>query len=347
MIELEAPFMVDFEVTNRCPYRCIFCEGNLPNIQGVNELTTTKCFYIFEKLSKAGILGIFLTGGEPFDRPDIFDLIKFCFDVGLEPTISTNGFHLNEATIDRIPKTGLKHIQVSIHGYKDIHDSLVRVCGAYDIVLKNLIKLIESSIDVEIACVGLKENFESIPNLLNDLASIGIKKFRILRYMPAHTKEMLQHIPSIKVIMDTMPKITEIAKKNNITLFSSFCPGLVSDPRLIYESIHPMALTCPAGKSEFAILPNGDVYPCVNLKDNSSMYIGNILKDEVKEIWNHPTMIKLRKLTPKDYTGICGRCKKKYACYSARCIAFNLTGDIYGDDLSCYIVRKKLGFDVQ
>jgi len=346
MIKLETPFMVDFEVTNRCPYRCFFCEGRIPYIQKVDELPTTTCFHIFEKLSKAGVLAIFLTGGEPFARSDILDLIRLCFDVGLEPTVSTNGFCLDEATINRIPKTGLNHIQVSVHGYEDIHDSIVGVRGAYNIVLKNLKKLVETGIEVEIACIGLKENFESIPNLMNDLASIGIGKFRILRYMPSHTKEMLCHIPSRKVVMDTMPKIAEIAKRNNITLFSSFCPGIVSDPRPIYEGIHPMALTCPAGKTEFAILPNGDVYPCVNLKDNSSMYIGNILKNEVKEIWNHPTMIKLRELTPKDYTGICGRCKKKYACYSARCVAFNLTGDIYGDDLSCYIVREKLGFDV-
>lgn len=346
MIKLETPFMVDFEVTNRCPYRCFFCEANLSNIQEVNELSTSTCFYILEKLSKAGVLAIFLTGGEPFDRTDILDLIKFCFNIGLEPTISTNGFCLNENIINNIIETGLNHIQVSIHGYKDIHDSIVGVSGAYNVVLKNLKKLLETGIDVEIACVGLKENFESIPDLLSDLASIGIEKFRILRYMPAHTKEMLLHIPPRKLVMDTMPRITEIAKRNNIILFSSFCPGLVSDPRPIYESIHPMALTCPAGKSEFAILPNGDVYPCVNLKDKSSMYIGNILKNEIIEIWNHPIMVKLRMLTPNDYTGICGNCNKKYACYSARCVAFNLTNDINGDDLSCYFLREKLGFNV-
>lgn len=345
MIELEVPFMVDFEVTNRCPYRCFFCEANLTNIKRVDELSTNECFYIFEKLSKAGVLAIFLTGGEPFNRPDILDLIKFCFTVGLEATISTNGFCLNESIINDITKTGLNHIQISIHGYKNVHDSIVGVQGAYDVVLKNVKKLLETGIDVEIACVGLKENFDSIPYLLNDLSAIGIKKFRILRYMPAHSKEMLLHIPSKTVINDTMPKIVEIANRNCITLFSSFCPGFTSDPRLIYENVHPMALTCPAGKSEFSILPNGDVYPCVNLKDKSTMYIGNILRNGITEIWNHPTMLKLRTLTPKDYTGICGECIKKYACYSARCVAFNLTGDIAGDDLSCYIVREKLGLN--
>ena len=72
------------------------------------------------------------------------------------------------------------------------------------------------------------------------------------------------------------------------------------------------------------------------------MYIGNILESSVTELWNHPKMVMLRKLTPADYTGICGQCERKWTCYSARCIAYNLTGDLYGDDLSCYIVRDEL-----
>ena len=107
-----------------------------------------------------------------------------------------------------------------------------------------------------------------------------------------------------------------------------------------------MALTCPAGKSEFAILPNGDVFPCINLKDNSKMYAGNILKDDIQKIWDHPIMVQLRGLTPADYTGICGKCERKNVCYSARCVAYNLTGDLYGDDVSCYKVREQLGHEV-
>lgn len=344
MIKIDSPFMVDFEITNNCPAKCFFCEANLKNTEILPQLSTEECFIILRKLFDAGTFGIFLTGGEPFSRKDLPELIKECFRLGLEPTVSTNGFYLNEKNIKTyILDTGLNHLQVSIHGHGATHDSIVGIDGIYNSILSNLEILVKNGIDIEVACVGLKENFESIPDLILDLASVGVKQFRILRYLTSHSKESLSHIPSKKVVLDLMPQIEKISKENDISLLSSFCPGISGELRRVYEGIHPMALTCPAGKTEFAILPNGDVYPCINLKDDASMYIGNIHYQDVKVLWNHPTMLKFRELTPDMYTGLCGNCNEKYLCYSARCVANNLTGDLYGDDISCYHIREKLG----
>jgi radical SAM protein with 4Fe4S-binding SPASM domain len=340
MIELKAPFMVDFEVTNACPYRCPFCEANLGQIDPVPELSTDKCFSVLDAIAEAGVFGVFLTGGEPFVRSDLPTLIKHCFEVGLEPTVSTNGMYLSDKNIEAVMNAGLTYLQVSIHGYGDIHDSLVRVRGAYSYVLHNLEKAIQAKLDVEVACVGLEKNFSTIPALLYDLSSVGVKRFRILRLLASHSAHILSQIPSRQTIMNYMPEIEKVARECGISLTASFCPGLNPGAGVIYQDIHPMAITCSAGKTECAILPNGDVYPCVNLKDSPAMRVGNILQTPLKDLWNHPIMVELRRLTPDDYTGICGKCEMKYACYSARCVAFNLTGSIYGDDLSCYIIRE-------
>jgi len=345
VMELKSPLMVDFEITSRCPYKCFFCEGDVPNIGNITELSTKECFQVFEKLANAEVFNVFLTGGEPFFRSDLPDLVRHCFDVGLEPSVSTNAFFLDEVKIEKISKAGFKHLQISIQGPNIIHESIVKKPGSYLVVMKNLKKVIEAGIDVEVVCVGLKENLEHIPNLIRDVASVGVKYFRILRYVPAHRREMLEHIPPKKLVEDAVPKIQEVAKECNVDLLLSFCPGLIASPSYLFEGFHPVTSTCPAGKTEFTILPNGDVYPCTEFKNKQEMYIGNILSSSVAELWNHPKMVMLRKLTPADYTGICGQCERKWTCYSARCVAYNLTGDLYGDDLSCYMVREKLGLE--
>ena len=183
--------------------------------------------------------------------------------------------------------------------------------------------------------------------LLKELASVGVRKFRVLRYVPSHRKDMLKHIPPREIVMKYIPIIKETAKKHNIDLLLGTPPGLYpssySSVDMIYEGVHPAIYTCPAGKTEFDILPNGDVYPCMSFKNKPEMYCGNILEKSVYELWNSKPMRMLRQLTPADYTGICGQCKRKWTCYSCRCVAYNLTGDLYGDDLTCYIVREKLG----
>lgn len=346
VIELEAPLIVDFEITNRCPYKCYFCEGDIPNTSIISELSTKECFKIFDKLSNAGVFNIFLTGGEPFLRSDLPDLIKYCIDVGLDPGTSTSAFYLDAFKLEEIIKAGLNGLQVSIQGQDDIYESIVGKPGSYSISMKNLEKLIESGINVEVVCIGLKENLKCIPSLIREIASLGIKYFRVLRFVPGHRKELLEHIPPKELVINTIPKIKKAAIENNIDLLLSFCPGLDASPSRIFEGIHPATTTCTAGKTEFTILPNGDVYPCMEFKNRPEMHIGNILESNVAKLWNNPKMVMLRKLTPADYTGICGQCERKWTCYSARCVAYNLMNDLYGDDLSCYIVREKLNLKI-
>ena len=343
-LELKAPVMVDFEVISDCPYNCFFCESDMPNVKFIPHalLSTKECFHILKKLADAEVFSVFFTGGEPFLRDDLPDLVKYCFDVGLEARISTNAYVLNENKIKRIVETGLDHLQVSLHGPSLIHESIVGRIGSYPVVMRNLRLLIESGMRVEIACVGLKENIAHIPTLIREIAPLGIECFRILRYVPGYRKEMLEHIPPKELVNRTLPEIIEAARECKIRLLFSFCPGLSKSPPLMLKGIHPINYTCPAGKAEFTILSNGDVYPCTFFRYKPEMCAGNILKDDVSKLWNHPKMVMLRKLTPKDYVGFCGSCERKWACYSARCVAYNIGNDIYGDDLSCYLIHDRM-----
>jgi len=342
MLKLKSPIIVDFEITDKCSYNCFFCEADIPNKSGIQLLTTEECFLILDKLANAGVFYVFLTGGEPFLRDDLPEIVKHCLDIGLDPCISTNGFYLPQSVVQKLYSVGLKHIQVSIHGPEGIHDSIVGIPNSFHTVLNNLKKLLSIGFSVEIACVGLRENFAFIPKLMEQVALMGVKHFRILRYVPGYRRTMLEHIPPRELVRETIPKIKEIACKHEIDLMLNTCPGLSLSRPHIFEGIHPFNFMCPAGKVEFTILPNGDVYPCTFFRYKSEMFVGNILESDVPELWNHPSMVKLRELTPNDYKGICGNCDRKWFCYSARCVAYNLADDLYGDDLSCYIVREKM-----
>lgn len=160
VLELSAPLMVDFEITNRCSYKCFFCEGDTPNITDHTELSTADCYKIFDKLSVAGVLSVFLTGGDPLMREDLPDLISYCIIVGLEPCVSTNLLNFDETKLDKLLKAGLDRLQVSIQGPKIIHEKIVGNPNTYSLVMKNLAILKGSGIKIEVVCVGLKREFK-------------------------------------------------------------------------------------------------------------------------------------------------------------------------------------------
>ncbi len=343
VISLSAPIMVDFEVTNSCPYRCFFCEGDIPKNKKVEQLDTSGCIQVLEKISNSGVLNVFFTGGEPLLREDLPLLIKTAYSFGLEPSVSTTLYPLNPKKLEKLVDSGLKNIQVSMQGIEHIHNDIVGRQSSYSRVVNNLKQLLKTDIRVDIASVGLKENLPYIPDFIREIGRLGIKYFRLLRFVPSHGKDQLDHIPSRQSVEKYMMEIRKASEESSVSFLLSFCPGLSSNfPSYLFESVHPSTQTCPAGKTEFTITPNGDTYPCVSLKGSLEFRTGNILENTVSEIWNHPAMKMMRELTPADYNGSCGECERKWTCYSARCVAYNLTGDVKGDDLSCYLIREEL-----
>ena len=339
---ISAPIHVDLEITSACPYRCIFCESDIPN-RRIKSLDTKKYIYILDKLAEAGVFRVFLTGGEPLANPDFPTIYKYAKDIGLAPCVSSNLYLLNSKLLEKLMDAGLDHIQVSIHGPSYIHDLIVKRPGSYEKVLKNLEQIKSTGIYVEVACVGIRQNFAYIPQLINDIAPTEIDLFRVLRYVPGHRRNMLNEIPPKYLVLETIPKIFEAAKKNNLEVFIGVPPGLDSPfnlPPEIYEVIHLLNHFCEAGKYKMTILPNGDVYPCTLFRNKKEMYCGNILEKEIHEIWNALPMRKLREITPENYKGKCYHCPEKWHCYSCRCVAYNLTGILEGEDQTCYKISQ-------
>ena len=62
-----------------------------------------------------------------------------------------------------------------------------------------------------------------------------------------------------------------------------------------YCVVNPLELelgikSCSACRISMCIEPNGDVIPCQSYFES----LGNILRDDWNQIWNHPTCIELR-----------------------------------------------------
>jgi len=346
LFNLKSPICVNLEITSKCPYNCIFCEADIPHWKNrMRDLPKRKIFRIIDILASKDVFSIFLTGGEPLARHDFAEIYEYCLKHDIYPFTSTNGYLLNDNLINKLLRVGLREIQVSIHGLKTSHELVCGLKGSFERVIRNLKKLEKSGIEVEIACVGLKENYRDIPSLIRLLASFdNIKLFRVLRYVPSHYEEMLKHIPPRPLVAKYLPLIKEAANEAGLDIIIGVCPGVGNIMNKTFPFIHPVVHTCPAGKFEMTILPNGDVFPCISFKNRPEAKAGNILHDDFNTIWNHDFMVKLRKLTPDMYTGMCGKCNYKWMCYSCRGVAYNLGGDLYGEDISCYIVSEARRF---
>jgi radical SAM protein with 4Fe4S-binding SPASM domain len=79
---------------------------------------------------------------------------------------------------------------------------------------------------------------------------------------------------------------------------------------------------------------NGDVYPCRRLP----VVIGNLLHDDLEEIWRGEALEQLRNRDA--LTDRCGRCRLRWHCGGCRAVAYALGGSALAEDPQCPLRRR-------
>lgn len=336
MINLKGPYHVDFEVTSKCNLRCDFCSsiqtGHMK--PQTADLNTDEILHVIDKLAENEVLSIFITGGEPLIREDIPQILEKCYKRDISPELVTNAQLADKNMSSRLKDAGLNGAQVSLEGPESIHDSITNLPGSYKKTIEGIKNLREEGVNIVLSSVITKENYMAIPRFFEEMCEKNlVDSYRTLRFM-ALSRDAFRLIVPPTEIKKMNVGIKRIATRYNVKLWDLYS-GLEKGEKHIP---YPQAM-CKAGKTKFDILSDGSVVPCKGFK-GGDFVVGNILEDDIESLWNHPIMNEFRELTPEKYTGECGNCPSKWSCYSCRAIAYNLTGDLYGDDISCFDLLK-------
>ena len=108
----DAPVYVQFYVTARCNLTCQQCNIIYAN-SDVRECTIEEITRIADNFAKMGVAIVLLTGGEPFARKDLPEIIHAFESRGVHVRMQTNGF-ATEEQIARAVEAGGKDISVSL-----------------------------------------------------------------------------------------------------------------------------------------------------------------------------------------------------------------------------------------
>jgi radical SAM protein with 4Fe4S-binding SPASM domain len=237
-----------------------------------------------------GTAEIDILGGEPLLIPWIKDFIAYALGAGFSINISTNGSLpdvVNElAHIDTHDLT----IGFSIHGFEKIHNRLT-VSDNFSKTIKG-IRTVQKSGKIPIVKSTLtKENSHEIHDLILYLSELGIKKYYLIHEDLLGKKEKApffsfpqfwQFYTNLKTIMEGMIEIDFVAS-------SGFCTS-TNRPRG----------RCNAGLTKIAVMPDGSAFPCNLLAGFHEFYLGNILEDDIEDIWGNEILKCFRDLNHKN-----------------------------------------------
>lgn len=137
-----------------------------------------------------GNTSIDIQGGEPTIHPDILELIRYCRDIGLYPTLITNGLVLGRPGIlEQYRDAGLRDFLVSLHGIGDIHDQVVGVQGAYQKIVAAIERMREVGIPFRFNCTMSKPVVPILPEIAQKAIEYGAYVVNYIAFNPFGDQE--------------------------------------------------------------------------------------------------------------------------------------------------------------
>lgn len=290
------PLTAMFELTYKCNLRCRHCYVVPDMHNGLRdgglrrELDTRQVFNILDQLAEAGCLNIGFTGGEPFVREDIIDILEYARKKAFNIIVFTNGTLITPQMANILKGLNINKVDISFHTtHKDTFDWLTKVKGTYKKVLRSVRLLKERGVDIYLKTTAMTINRDDLINIKHLAKKIGVHFRWGLEITPGWhgKKENLKFRLKSEEIFELQKNMQEnaeieydkldILKKKDIELGIA----LKNRMRKRYRIDHQRLFRCGAGRSEMVINPYGEMRICFDIL--SPAY--QILKGNLNEGW--------------------------------------------------------------
>lgn len=354
--------VVIWNLTRRCNLKCRHCYTVSADVHFPGELTHDQAMANVADMETMGIYALILSGGEPLDRFDFFDIARAARPFTRMLALSTNGTKIHGENADKIEEIGFDYVGISIDGIGKTNDWFRGVDGAFDDAVRGVQACKARGIKVGLRFTLTQDNAEQLPDLLKLCEDEGVDKFYLshLVYagrgdknrgedaMHSHTRRALDLLIDHAWAGATGAGYPlDIVTGNNdadaVYMMNWARQQGFSDAKLDNLRDHLEAWGGnSSGLGVANIDPQGKVHPDTYWSDYT---IGSVKDTPFSALWtgDDPMLAQLR-TRPRPLKGRCGACAHQSICGgNTRIRALQLTGDPWAEDPACYLSNAEIG----
>lgn len=271
-------------VTYRCNAKCTMCNRYKVPSKPEEEISIET----IKKLPEMYFTNI--TGGEPFIRDDLKDIVRELLKKSDRIVISTNGFFTDRIVelCKEFPQVG---IRISIEGLEKTNNEIRGLDDGFNLGYTTLKKLVDMGMkDVGFGMTVQDRNAADLVPLYNISDELGME------FATASLHNSFYFVESNNIIKDRLTVAQNFEDLINRLLDSNspkkwfrayFNHGLIN-----YIFSQKRLLPCDMSFDTFFIDPYGDVMPCNGTKEKQVM--GNLNRQSWEELWNSEQAEKVR-----------------------------------------------------
>ena len=265
-------------VTYRCNAKCYMCHTWQHPSKKDEEFSPDLVAKI-----PGGLKFINITGGEPFLREELDEIIKIALTKTKRLVISTNGY-FTKKIVKLAEKYGNKiGIRISIEGLPAANDELRGIKNGFDHALRTLVTLHGMGIkDIGFGITVSDRNAKDLIDLFRLANAMKLEFATTITHNSFYFHKHDNRFEDVEMIAAEFEKIAaEFLKSNRPKNWfrAYFNMGLANKLR---GGKRP--LPCEVGTDMFFLDPYGNVLPCNG--SDEPMIMGNLHKESFESIWH-------------------------------------------------------------
>ncbi len=363
------PFMIIWETTHACDLACRHCRAEAIATHDPLSLTFEEAKQLLEQVDSFGKpRPIFIfTGGDPFKRDDLFDLLGYGQELGLMMAVSPSGTPLlNEANLRRVKENGGKAISLSIDGSTPArHDDFRQVPGSFDLTTKGWQIARKVGIKLQLNTTVTRYNLTDLPDIFQLVLKYGAMTWSAFFLVPtgrgkAEDEVSPAEYESVMHFLYDCSKYISVKtteghhfkrvvlqraildeKGLDLTDYFDLHPvyfqlqealgKIVAENKLQpKETIRRTPLHINAGNGFVFISRRGDVFPSGFMP----IKVGNVRDNSLVEIYQDAPLFKTLRRTDQ-LEGRCGLCEFVSVCGGSRSRAYAMSGNPVAEEPFC------------
>lgn len=331
----KAPRRVYWELTIACGLACQHCRAGAIKERSQDELSTEEVFAVLRSLAQADPKPVVvLTGGDPLERPDFFEIMAFArslqLHIDVAPAVTPK---LTREAVLKLKEQGVGAMSLSLDGSDARrHDTLRGIPGVFDRTLEAAEYVHEAQIPLQVNTLVTAATLGDMPAIHERVGAMHARRWSLFflvttgrgallpQIEPAQAEALFEWLiemgPTSRFVIAT----TEAPQFRRVLAKRQAGGG---PPRVPGAGMRD-------GNGIMFISHRGDVMPSGFLP----LSAGNARQQDPLAIYRESALFTRLRDTAA-FGGRCGACDVKDLCGGSRGRAFAATGDPMAEDPLC------------
>jgi MoaA/NifB/PqqE/SkfB family radical SAM enzyme len=328
---------VYWEITRACSLACRHCRAEASPRPDEGELSPAEGRALLEQIARFSDPPpkVILTGGDPLERADLFDLIAHARSLGMGVSVSPSATpRLTSEVVFNLANAGVEAISLSLDGATaEHHDALRGVPGCFDRTLVAARAAANARLMVQVNTLACAETLDDLLAIYALVSELHVARWSLFFLVTVGRGTVLQQLDP-EMVERLLSWLADLPRDRPPVVTTTEAPQfrrVQLEKRRLVQAPSPRAgFGVRDGNGVMFISNTGEVSPSGFLP----VAAGNVRNEDPVTIYRSSSLFTSLR-DAQGFGGRCGACSFHAICGGSRARAWAATGDPLGEDPLC------------